>query len=135
MAFDNAALADELINNPSYGALAPGSLPADKWNTASVSGYQPAYLGGTDTTGVGGFSGANLTKALQGLNQGAAAAANKGGAQPQMGGMQMTPVGRPSSPVSLDQLVKMLEQRRMALMAGGNGQPQAAPTHVGLLGF
>ena len=123
--------------------LAPGSLQGTDLNAAFTQ-YQP---GGGDwwdrNFGMNsGASSGDFAKALQGLGKstGGAGPAGGGGAPPQAPSPGVGPTGQPHAPSSLDQLVRLLQQRREALLNSATGvgqaaQPLPAARATGLLGF
>ena len=133
--FNFGANADALISDPSYGALAQGSLPSN----FSTSDYWPAYAGGTDTTGVG----PGWRDAIKGLPAALKAAQGASKEDPALpapssgvgGGAQSAGASRGSA-AALNALVQMLMQNQ-ALYQGGmaSGQPVQQKRQIGLLGF
>jgi hypothetical protein len=128
----------DLALNSSVGALPAGSFNNSNWGLSSVSGFYPAYAGGTDTTSTA--SGADLTKALQGLSKFADSQKPADKALPGAAIPQIAPAGSPMRRVALDQLVQLLNKQRDALYAsattpGGQAQPYVPPRSIGLLGF
>ena len=130
----------DLALNSSVGALAPGSLNASNWGMSSVSGFYPAYAGGTDTTSTS--SSADLTKALQGLSKGFADGQKQNSDKGLPGAAipQIAPAGSPMRRVAIDQLAQILNKRRDDLLAGamkpgGQAEPYVTPHSIGLLGF
>jgi hypothetical protein len=124
----------------SAGSLPAGSLNSGNWGTSSVSGFYPAYAGGTDTTGTA--SGADLTKALQGLSKGFADGQKQNNDKAPQGAAipQLAPAGQPMRRVAIDQLAQLLNKRRDDLLAaamkpGGQVEPYSVPHSLGLLGF
>ena len=109
------------------GATLPDSLPIGS------APYMPSWGSGQDWGKVAGAIG-DLSKTAQGSQQGggiAQAPATTG--QSQSGG-----VGRPTSQVSLDALVRMLAERRNQYMQSamsGHAQPVQQSNTRGLLGF
>ena len=106
---------------------------------SSVSGFYPAYAGGTDTTSTA--SSGDLVKALQGLSKGFADSQKKDDKAPQGAAMpQIAPAGSPMRRVAIDQLAQLLNKRRDDLLAGamkpgGQAEPYSVPHSLGLLGF
>jgi hypothetical protein len=128
----------DLALNSSVGALAPGSLNTGNWGMSSVSGFYPAYAGGTDSTGTA--SNADMIKALQGASK-TFGDAKKDDKAPQGAAIpQIAPAGSPMRRVAIDQLAQLLNKQRDALYAsamtpGGKAEPYVPPRTVGLLGF
>jgi hypothetical protein len=139
MAGYNAFPDPDLSLTSNVGALAPGSLNSGNWGLSSVSGFYPAYAGGTDTTGTA--SSGDLVKALQGLSKGFADSQKKDDKAPQGAAMpQIAPAGSPMRRVAIDQLAQILNKRRDDLLAGamkpgGQAEPYVTPHSIGLLGF
>jgi len=129
----------DLALNSSVGSLPAGSLNNSNWGMSSVSGFYPAYAGGTDTTGVGGTSSADLIKALNAAGKAANdKPADKG--PPGAAIPQIAPAGSPMRRVAIDQLAQLLNKRRDDLLAGamkpgGQVEPYNVPHSIGLLGF
>jgi hypothetical protein len=86
-----------------------------------------------------GASSGDLAKALQGASKGLGTPAG-GGAPPMAPAPGVGPSGSPRAPSSLDQLVRLLQQRHEALLNSATGvgqaaQPLPAARTTGLLGF
>ena len=130
------AFLDSLFSTGAGSAysLPSGSLPSG----FNANEFAPAYAGGTDTTGA---SSGDLAKALAGLGKGMGGNTPAGGGQPpQAPSPGVGPTGSPHAPSSLDQLVRLLQQRREALLNSATGvgqaaQPLPAARATGLLGF
>ena len=130
----------DLALNSSVGALPAGSLNSGNWGMSSVSGFYPAYAGGTDTTGVGG--GPSTKDLVNALGQAAKSANDKPAdkAPPMAAIPQIAPAGSPMRRVAIDQLAQLLNKRRDDLLAaamkpGGQVEPYNVPHSIGLLGF
>jgi hypothetical protein len=138
---DDAALASLFSTGAgSAYSLPSGSLQGTDLNSAFTQ-YQP---GGGDwwdrNFGMNsGASSGDLAKALQGASKGLGTPAGTG-APPMAPAPGVGPSGSPRAPSSLDQLVRLLQQRREALLNSATGvgqaaQPLPAARATGLLGF
>jgi hypothetical protein len=114
------------------GFVAPTA--ADPWTSASQTGN----IGNTGTDWT------KLASALQSASkslQGQSGESSGGSSKQQTGSQALTQTGQPRAAVSLDNLVKMLEQRGQGYMQSVMGGPQGATpqtqkqTTYGLLGY
>ena len=119
------------------GAMNPGMTGMAAMPNEAFNATQPFDVSGINAPG-SGVSSKGLVDALGQAGK-SAGAGQQGAAASKAGGVQLgqAPLGQPRAAVNLDNLVKLLAQRREALMPGSatSGQPPGAQHTVGLLGF
>ncbi len=134
---DDAALAKPVFHRRGVGLFAAVGVDCRRLNVNSDCSTRPAGRHGAINDGA---SSGDLAKAPAGVRQGRRGTAAGGGAPPMAPAPGVGPSGSPRAPSSLDQLVRLLQQRREALLNSATGvgqaaQPLPAARATGLLGF